>query len=73
MELAYFTDVCDRNELLFKPRLFQLFSLSQPKLILRYSYAGGKQEFLLSAAMEGPIDDLPVSIIVVNLSAAIPA
>lgn len=49
------------------------FSVSQPKLILRYSYAGGKQEFLLSAAMEGRIDDLPVSIIVVNLSAAISA
>lgn len=73
MELANGIGLCKRNELVCKSRFFQLFSLSQPKSILHYPYAGGKQEFLLSVAAEGPIDDFPVPIIVANLSAAIPA
>lgn len=67
MELHYCIGLYERNELLFKPQLFQLFRLSLPRFILCYSYPG-KQEFLLSVAVEGPIDDLPAPIIVSNLN-----
>lgn len=73
MELAYCIGLCERNQLLFKALVLWLFGFSRPYVILHYFCVGGKQDFLLSVAVEGPIENPPVPVTVVNLSAAIPA
>lgn len=59
MKLAYHKGLCAR-EINYLSHCFLAFGFSQPNIILRHSYAGEEQKFLLTIAVVGPIGNLPV-------------